>query len=322
MTDSLFILLFALALDAVAGDFPWLFRRIPHPISVLGSMIGSLDRKLNRPDRSKRARTIRGFITVVFVVGISACCGWGIQLVGEAVHYGWVVEVVCVSILIAQRGLYLHVRDVAIALETGGLAAAQKAVGKIVGRDVSRLDDPGVARGAIESLAENFADGVMGPVLAYAIFGLPGLCAYKAINTLDSMIGYKSPKYLEFGMVAARLDDLVNLVPARVSGLLLSIAGLFTPTADPSAALRTMWKFADLHDSPNAGWPEAATAGALGLSLGGPREYAGHRTKAVWLGNGRRDVTSGDIRRGLVLFSVACLLNGLAVALAALYGLS
>ncbi len=187
----------------------------------------------------------------------------------------------------------------------------------IVGRDPASLDEHGVARAAVESLAENFSDGVVAPAFWYLLFGLPGIAAYKAINTLDSMIGYKSPAYLHFGTVAARLDDAANLVPARLSGLLISLAAVFMKGAGASAAFSSMLRDAGKHRSPNAGWPEAALAGALDLKLAGPRKYKDETVDAPFIGPGTPDLGATDIRRALKLYAIACVCLGVVVLIAA-----
>ncbi|MBT5667441.1 MAG: cobalamin biosynthesis protein, partial [Rhodospirillaceae bacterium] len=206
MPEPFLLLAMALVLDAALGDMTWLFRHIPHPVVLVGGLIGALDRKLNR--RGDAARLVRGAIVVAMVVAISAWFGWAVHRVAQSVPHAWLAELAFAVVLLAQRGLYVHVRDVGSALAQDGLGAGRAAVSHIVGRDVSALDEHGVSRAAIETLAENFADGVVAPVFWYAVFGLPGICAYKAINTMDSMIGYKSPQYRNFGMTAARLDDV------------------------------------------------------------------------------------------------------------------
>jgi adenosylcobinamide-phosphate synthase len=211
------------------------------------------------------------------------------------------------STLIAQKSLYQHVAAVASGLETGGLGGGRLAVSRIVGRDPEALDQAGVSRAAIESLAENFSDGVVAPVFWAALFGLPGLLAYKVINTGDSMIGHKTERHLQFGWAAARLDDLLNLVPARLSALIVCAAAWLLPGADPLAAWRAMWRDARKHRSPNAGWPEAAFAGALSLAIAGPRVYHGEHVDDHWMNDGGRPhAAAPDIRMALRLFVRSC----------------
>lgn len=212
------------------------------------------------------------------------------------------------STLLAQRSLHEHVARVAEGLEQGGLAGGRKAVSMIVGRDPESLDESGVARAAIESLAENFSDGIVAPAFWLGLGGLPGGVLYKAINTADSMIGHKSPRYLAFGWAAARLDDLVNLPASRLTAFLLIAAAALDRQADASAAWRAVRRDASRHRSPNAGWPEAAMAGALGLRLAGPRVYGAVRVEDGWMGDGRAEATAADIRRALALYRRACLL--------------
>lgn len=212
------------------------------------------------------------------------------------------------STLLAQRSLHEHVARVAEGLEQGGLAGGRKAVAMIVGRDPESLDEAGVARAAIESLSENFSDGIVAPAFWLGLGGLPGGALYKAINTADSMIGHKSPRHLAFGWAAARLDDLVNLPASRLTGLLLIAAAALDPKADAGAAGRAVRRDAGRHRSPNAGWPEAAMAGALGLRLAGPRVYGAIRVEDGWMGDGRAEATAADIRRALALYRRACLL--------------
>jgi adenosylcobinamide-phosphate synthase len=225
---------------------------------------------------------------------------------------------VLLTALLAQRSLYDHVSAVATALDRYGLDGGREAIRHIVGRDSQSLDEDGVGRAAIESLAENFSDGVVAPVFWFLVLGLPGICAYKAVNTLDSMIGHRSDRYRAFGWAAARLDDVANLVPARLAGLLIAIAAVLTTRASGKDALMTMVRDARKHRSPNAGWPEAAMAGALDLSLAGPRQYGGERVEDAWIGEGSEDAGANDIRRALGLFVVACLVEAALIGVAAL----
>jgi len=302
------IVIIAIAFDWVCGDIRWLFKIIPHPVVIIGKMISFLDKKLNRTSRSGINRTLRGLVVVIFIVGVSGFAGWGLTLAIDALPFNWAMEAFVASILLAGRSLYNHVRDVGIALKKDGLAGGRDAVSHIVGRDPKTLDKHGVVRAAIESLAENFADGMVAPIFWYLLLGLPGLCAYKAINTLDSMIGYKTKRHKDFGMIAAKLDDVANWLPARITGVLLILAAFFTPGANPFRAVDIMWKFANLHASPNAGWPEAAMAGAFDFALGGPRKYSGGVSEAVWIGSGRARLVASDIPKAGLLYLVANLL--------------
>jgi adenosylcobinamide-phosphate synthase len=306
--DPLLLLLAGLAIDAAFGDMPAVFARIPHPVVLAGRAVAFFERRLNRPNRSDRSRRERGVVTVIVLVGAAALFGWILHWLSRFSLLGAVVEALAIAILVAQRSLFEHVTTVGAALTSGGLAAGRSAVSHIVGRDPMRLDAPGVARAALESLAENFSDGVVAPVFWYLLLGLPGLFAYKMTNTLDSMIGHRSERYRSFGWAAARFDDLVNLVPAVLSGLLLSAAALFAGEAMAGHALSVMLRDGRKHHSPNAGWPEAAMAGALGLALAGPRVYAEGEVRDPWLGDGTPNATPADILRGLRLYLLACLL--------------
>ena len=218
------------------------------------------------------------------------------------------------SSLLAQRGLYEHAAAVAAGLREG-LAQGRAAVARIVGRDPEQLDGPAVARAAIESTAENFADGVAAPVFWGAVLGLPGMLAYKAVNTADSMIGHRSSRYMDFGRFAARLDDVASWLPARLAALLILAAASFSPGTTPAAGWRAMGRDAALHRSVNAGWPEAAMAGSLGLRLAGPRRYGGQPVEDAWMGDGTPLATPADIRRALKILVRACVLTAGLLAL-------
>jgi adenosylcobinamide-phosphate synthase len=307
--DTLFVVIAALAFDAVIGDPDWLWRRLPHPVAWFGSQIALLDRFLNRDGWSPLQRRISGIGAIAVLVAIAAAAGF---LVTEMLRYvtgGNVVLALVASIFIAQRSLYQHVSRVRTAFISEGLAGARVAVSMIVGRDPDQLDEAGVSRAAIESTAENFSDGIVAPVFWLALFGLPGLLAYKAVNTADSMIGHRSERHRWFGWAAARLDDLVNLAPARLSGPLIAIVA---PVANGSVAtsFRVMMRDAAHHRSPNAGWPESAMAGALGIALAGPRRYAEGLVNDPFLNAGAREAAKpDDIKRALDLLAAACLLQ-------------
>ena len=308
--DPLVVLLVALAIDAAVGDPRWL----PHPVSGLGRLIALLDKGWNRPGRP---RAVLGALTTLLVVGLAVAIAVGISLVLRRFDWGWLVEAALAATLIAFRGLHDHVRRVAAGLDDG-LEAGRAAVGHIVGRDPGSLDEAGIARAAIESAAENFSDGTVAPVFWFLLLGLPGLAGYKAINTLDSMIGHRTERHADFGKSAAWLDDAVNWLPARLAGLLIVLAAFVLTGTHGRAALRAMVRDAPKHRSPNAGWPEAAMAGALGLALAGPRVYGSQEIADVWMGDGRPDAGAGDIRRALRLYLGAGVLLALALGAAAL----
>jgi len=317
--DPLVLLLLALVLDAAVGGMGIVFKLLPHPVVLLGGLISWLDHKLNRPQRSQMDRAIRGAIAVIFIITLVGGLGLGVQWITLNHDFGWIIELFFLISLLAQRELYQAVRRVALALDNDGIESARTAVSHIVGRDPAYLDQHGVARASIESLAENFSDGVVAPVFWYVLFGMPGLFIYKATNTLDSMIGYRNDKYAAFGFTAAKLDDVLNLIPARLAGLIISLSATVSPKANPLRAFKTMWSDAHKHKSPNAGWPEGAMAGALGLSLAGPRKYAAHTQDDPWIGQGTAKATAADVDRSLYLYIVACLVNVLIVGVISMY---
>ena len=319
-SDTLLIVIAALLFDALIGDPDFVWRRIPHPVVWIGAAIGFLERHLNRTAWSPQQRKIAGVATVIVLVGGAAIIGFFLEDLLRRRWYGIVAAGFLASVLIAQQSLYLHVARVRDAFADGGLVAARQAVAMIVGRDPERLDEAGVSRAAIESTAENFSDGVLAPVFWLALLGLPGLIAYKAINTADSMIGHRSARYESFGWAAARLDDVVNLVPARLSGLLIAAVAPIVH-GSIATAFSIMMRDAPKHRSPNAGWPESAMAGALGIALAGPRAYAEGVVNDPFLNaEARKEATPADIGHALDLYVAACLLQAaLYAALALLF---
>ncbi len=324
------IALLALLLDAAFGYPDWVFRKAGHPVTWIGALIGFADRRLNKESSPRLARKLAGVLAIVCVIAAASATGLLIQIAAGTLPYGWALTAIAASALFASRSLYTHVRDVAEALESGELEAGRRAVSRIVGRDPDTLDCGGVCRAAIESLGENASDGVAAPVFWFVLLGLPGLAAYKAINTADSMIGHRTPRHEAFGWAAARLDDLVNLPASRLSAALFALAAAllalprFAPLerglcgVSPAGAVRAIVRDARRHRSPNAGWPEAAMAGALGLKLAGPRSYGGVAVADAYMGDGRADASSGDIRRALTLAKTAWLILFAAIAICAL----
>lgn len=272
-------------------------------------LIARLDRALNRDEASFAMRRLAGVAALLVLLAVTLAAAlalaWLCRLAGI---FALLPLALLASSLLAQRSLHEHVARVAEGLEQNGLAGGRKAVAMVVGRDPESLDEAGVARAAIESLAENFSDGVVAPAFWLGLGGLPGGALYKAINTADSMIGHRSPRYLAFGWAAARLDDLVNLPASRLTALLLVAAAALDREANAGAAWRALRRDAGRHRSPNAGWPEAAMAGALGLRLAGPRVYGAVRVEDGWMGDGRAEATAADVRRALGLYRKACLL--------------
>jgi len=282
-----------------------LLRAIGHPVMWIGHLIGLLDRWLNRETIGPNGRRTAGVVAVLMLFGVVGAIAFVVQHELLHLRFGVLVVGLLASTLIAQRSLHRHVADVAGALEKDGIASGRNAVSHIVGRDTEGLDAAGIARAAIESLAENFSDAIVAPVIWMVIGGLPGAVLYKAINTADSMIGHRTPRHAAFGWAAARLDDLVNLPASRLSALLLVAAAALSNGAAAGAAWRAVRRDAPHHRSPNAGYPEAAMAGALGLSLAGPRAYAGVRVEDAMMGDGRRNANAADIRRALALYRTA-----------------
>lgn len=278
-------LFLALILDAVFGEPAWLWSRVPHPAVLLGRLVGTLERTLNHGARQR----LKGVLAV-------AALGTGAVLAGLLIaQAGPVVEALAAAILLAQRSLVQHVQDVSAALRRS-TAEGRTMVARIVSRDCSAMDDAEVSRAAIESAAENLSDGIVAPAFWFLIGGLPGMLLYKAVNTADSMIGYRSERYERFGWAAARLDDLLNLIPARLTGFMLAaLSGQLRHWRDIAAD-------AGVQRSPNAGWPEAAMARALGVALAGPRSYDGQRRDLPWVnGGGRREIGAVDIDRAVAL---------------------
>jgi adenosylcobinamide-phosphate synthase len=308
MTDFAWILLLAALLDAAFGDPDWLYRAVPHPVVLMGRAIGWMDQRFNDARAPEQDRKRNGIVAVALLTAGALALGWLLDGLLRQNWLGSLIEAALASTLIAQRGLYDHVAAVARALAKDGLSAGRTAVSKIVGRDTGELDEAGVSRAALESLAENLSDGVTAPLFWGLLFGLPGLIAYKAINTADSMIGHRTPHHEAFGWAAARFDDLLNWIPARLCGFIVVAAAALVRGADSGLAWKAMWRDASKHRSPNAGWPEAALAGALGFALAGPRRYHGvEETSAAYMGaGGRADLAASDIRQGLKLFLAAC----------------
>lgn len=294
--------LLALLFEAAFGYPDWLAQRIGHPVAWIGRLIETLDLRLNRESDDPARRRAAGVLALFIIIAITGTAAFLIARGLLFLPFGLVLVAVLASTLLAQRSLYAHVERVAAALEDEELEAARSAVSHIVGRDTAALDEAGVARAAMESLAENFSDAVVAPSFWMLIAGLPGAAICKAINTADSMIGHRTERHQDFGWAAARLDDLVNLPASRLTALLLIGAAYFTESASPLHALEAVKRDASRHRSPNAGYPEAAMAGALGTAIAGPRAYEGVVLDDAWMGNGRSAVTASDIRAALSLY--------------------
>lgn len=289
------MILIALGIEALIGWPEALYRRIGHPVVWIGHAITWGDQEHNQGTDHYR-RWMGAGMTVALILWV-AILG---AVIGWLLPGGWlglILGGVLIWPLLASRSLHEHVEAVLAPLEREDKQDARAAVSKIVGRNPETLDMPAIRRASLESLAENASDGVVAPVFWGLIFGLPGLFAYKTINTLDSMIGHKTEQYSQFGWAAARIDDVANWIPARLTGLLFALSAKARGTS-----YRTMMRDGGLHRSPNAGWPEAAMAGALGVRLSGPRDYEDGPSDDPWLNAVGGDPTNEDLRRGLRLY--------------------
>ncbi len=299
-------MLIAMAIEAALGWPAALHRRIGHPVTWIGALIAALERRLNRPGAAPAARIALGGATTLAVVALAAGAAAAVAALLPGGWPGILLTGLLAAPLVATRSLHDHVAAVARPLAAGDLAGARAAVAMIVGRDPERLDTAGTARAALESLAENASDGVIAPLFWGVALGLPGIAGYKALNTLDSMIAHRSPRYLHFGRIAARADDVANWIPARLTALLIALA-----SPRPRQALATTLRDARRHRSPNAGWPEAAMAGGLGIRLSGPRSYGEGIRDEPWLNAAAPDPAAADLARGLRIYLRAMALAGL-----------
>lgn len=302
---------------AIEISFGWpdrLYRRVRHPVVWIGSLITLFDTRLNQASYSPRVRYALGAVSVCCVIAVTVGMARIISLALPGTWWGIAIEAVIASSLIASRSLYQHVSALLPPLKRGDLNTARQAVSQIVGRDPTNLDETAIVRAGLESLSENASDGVIAPVFWGSLFGLPGIAAYKAVNTLDSMIGHRDERHAAYGGFAARLDDVANLIPARLTGVLIAAASL-----KPSA-FAVMFRDARQHRSPNAGWPESAMAGGLGVRLSGPRAYADHPHVEPWLNDGARDPDTVDLKRGLAFYRRAMGLGGITLILLAIGG--
>ena len=296
------VALTALALDAALGWPEALYRRIGHPVGLFARIIDGCEARWNRARYGFAKRLALGVLTLLILLIVAGGLGFGIQhmLLATFGGWGWIGVAILAWPALAQRSLFEHVRAVGARIDAGDLVGARGAVAMIVGRDTAALDEAGVARAAIESLAESLCDGVAAPLFWLLLLGLPGVWAYKAVNTADSLIGHREERWRAFGWAAARTDDLANWIPARVTGALICIAG--------GGGWRILRRDARQHASPNAGWPEAAMAGALGLRLAGPIAYDGVMHDKSWIGDGTSNAGGEDINRALAVYRRACLL--------------
>ena len=292
----------ALAIERQAGYPQKLAATIGHPVMWFGKLISFCETRLNTPQRTPAQRKLAGIVALGLLLLSVLIVTVGIRTILSWIPLGWVIEMLLATAFLAQKELARAVTAVSDALRQS-LSAGREAVSHVVGRDPQTLDEPGVARAAIETLAESTSDGVVAPWFFLLLFGLPGIAIYKAVNTADSMIGHKTERYLDYGWSAARLDDVLNLIPARLTAVLVTAACFFVPGASPGNAWATARSDAQKHDSPNAGWPEAAFAGALGFKLGGPRTYEGELVDLPAFGSGRDALGPSDILRAVQLYA-------------------
>ncbi len=295
-------MLLAWAIEAAVGWPGAVYRRIRHPVVWIGWLVTRLDLALNRERLGDGWRTLAGALAAGTVVFVTWTVAKAVTVLLPDGPPGIAAEALIAASLLASRSLYEHVSAVAESLTADSIAAAREAISHIVGRDPDELDEAGIARAALESLAENASDGVVAPLFWGVLLGLPGIAAYKAVNTLDSMIGHRNARYERFGKFAARLDDAANWFPARLTG------GLFALAAGRHAGTwGVMWRDARRHRSVNAGWPETALAGALGIRLSGPRRYGDTMATEPWLNAGAPDPDSVAMDAGLRLYVRAML---------------
>ncbi|MFD2648617.1 adenosylcobinamide-phosphate synthase CbiB [Devosia albogilva] len=306
----------ALAVERWLGYPPALLKVVGHPVMWFGRLITALETASFRRPRTADQKRLAGIVSVVLLVAAAVLPCLVIQWLLRSFPGGWLVEMLLATSFLAQKELGRAVAAVAAGLRQS-LDAGRAAVSHVVGRDPQVLDEAGVVNAGVETLAESTSDGVVAPWFWLVLFGLPGIAAYKAINTADSMIGHRNERYRDYGWAAARLDDLVNLVPARFTALLVVIACFFVPQASPGGAWAAAWRDAMKHKSPNAGWPEAAFAGALGISLGGPRAYDGEVVDLPTMGDGTKALGPNHIEWALQLYRATLnVLLGFSVVLA------
>ncbi|MEP2979563.1 MAG: adenosylcobinamide-phosphate synthase CbiB [Lentilitoribacter sp.] len=308
----LLILVLAIVLDMFVGDPDWIWRKLPHPVVFFGKVISVLDQYLNRIRDNRRTRKRFGllalFVMLIIALGIGVLLASVFREIGVM---GFVIEIIIVAVLIAQKSMSDHIKSIIVPLSSGDIEGARYAVSMIVGRQTSEMNASDVTRSSIESLAENFSDGVVAPIFWYALLGLPGILMYKMLNTADSMIGHKSVEYEDFGWASAKLDDMANWLPARLSALLIAVAALIS--IGPKSFKDAIWTVlnnASLHRSPNAGWPETAMAGALGIVLSGPRSYGDKVTHEPYLNpTGRLKLTHLDLEKATKIFWLSCIVE-------------
>lgn len=305
----IWLLIAAMILDIAMGDPTWLFRHVSHPIVYIGKMITFFDESFNNWKMNKYGLIIRGYLVLITIFIFGLFFGVGLEYLLSLSIFLLPLKIFIISLFLAIRSLYSHVKDVYHALNES-LDAGKASVAKIVGRDVTKMTEITVTRAAIESLAENMSDGVVAPMFWYLIAGLPGLIAYKIVNTADSMIGHKNFNYIHFGRATALTDDILNYIPARITaGLFLLMALLGEGIGRCKEIWHCLWTDAVRHVSPNAGWPEASMAVMMNIALGGPRIYGDENLEGVWMNEtGRKILHRADIKQALKLYVIALIL--------------
>ncbi len=310
-----FVLLFlALLVEAAFGGFAWLFRVLPHPYRETARLVRWLDRRLNREKRGAGALLVRGAIVAVVAMALAVAAGWGLARFLAPLRLGWLAELAMLAVLLAQRPLYRSVSGFARRLAREGLVGGRAAATAFLSDDPSGYDVHALSRAAIEHLAGGLVRRVTAPAFWYILLGLPGLFAYVAVDATRKEIGGAEERHLRFGLAAARLADALAWIPARLVAVIAGLAAVFVPTANPFGAFRTVWRDANRHPSSVVGWPIAAMAGALDLQLAGPRALERREGPVPWIGTGRARATTRDVHRALLLFGMACVLQGLLVA--------
>lgn len=321
LVTNVLIAFIALLFERLIGYPNWLYTLIRHPVVWFGWIISLLDKLLNKPSFSNETRKINGALALLFLLFITFIAAIILTSFTNSFTGGALIEAIVASSLLAQKSLHTFVKAVADALDVS-LEAGREAIRHIVGRDPDALNESEIAKAAIESLAENTSDGVIAPLFWMALFGLPGALIYKAINTADSMIGYKSEKYLSFGWASARLDDVVNYPASRLTALLFAASATFSRKGNGKEAMNAMFRDAPQHVSPNAGWPEASMAGGLGITLGGERAYQNKHVDLPTMGHGRGDLIGDDIRNALKFYRRLLTLTALILFVILLISLS
>ena len=307
--DPLILLVFALILEAVFGRFSALTRGPGAPVVLVAGFVCWFDRKLNRKGRSLGDRAARGAIVALFIILMAGAAGWGMAWLTQNIALFWILETLMIALSLDQRGTYTIVQKCGRALRGEDLPQARKHLALISGQPVNSMDLHHLARTGLEASAAAIARGVTGPVFWYVLFGLPGLMVFRAVDIMAELVGHQTDRHWAFGFTAARLNDILLFVPARLAGLYTVLASILVPTAKPSLAAKIMLRDAGKHHSLNLGWPLGAMAGALNLALAGPRKVNADTARGAWIGDGTAKATAVDISRGLYLAAIACLIN-------------